>query len=227
MKEKSALSGKIYRTVLTGCLLAIVGISAVVYNLSVPKNLLQSENTSSQTLTTRSKITTDKNNEAVNIPATGVPKPTTTTETTVSAEEKPYSGSFVAPTSGKVIKDFSEGEMVKSKTMGDWRIHNGTDFSAENGENVVAVQNCTVTNVDKDEMWGVTVTVLCPDNLYVKYCGFDGESVSVKKGDKIAKGGVIGKAGIIPIESSEESHIHIETTINGEYINSLTALNLL
>lgn len=227
MKEKNtAESKKLYRTILTGCMIAIVGISAVVYNLSVPKNLMQNKETHSEKLTSYSKITTEKMNEAANMPATGIPKPTTTTQPTVSADEKPYSGSFTAPTSGKVIKDFSNGEMVKSETMGDWRLHNGTDFSAQAGESVLAVQNGTVVSVDKNEMWGVTVTVKCPGELCVKYCGLE-DSVKLKSGDRVAKGGVIGNAGLLPIESAMENHIHIETEINGEAVNPLTVLNLL
>ena len=229
MKENNvADSNKLYRIILTGCMIAIVGISAVVYNLSVPKNLMQNKESHSEKLTSYSKITTEKMNEAANMPATGIPKPTTTTtaQPTVADDEKPYTGSFTAPTSGKVIKDYSEGEMVKSETMGDWRLHNGTDFSAQTGESIIAVQNGTVASVDKDEMWGVTVTVQCPGELCVKYCGLE-DSVKLKSGDKVAKGGIIGKAGFLPIESAEESHIHIETEINGESVNPLTVLNLL
>ena len=230
MKEKSiSVSKKFYRAILTGCLIAIVGISAVVYNLSVPKNALKNNETSSRALTSRTRITTIQHNEAANVPATGIPKPTTTTTaeiTTVSAAEKPYSGSFTAPCAGKVIKDYSEGELVKSETMGDWRLHNGTDFSAKSGESVLAVQNGTVYAVDRDEMWGVTVTLLCPGELYVKYCGL-ADPVKVKKGDKIAKGAVIGTAGALPIESALEPHIHIETSVGGEVVNPLSVLNLL
>lgn len=229
MKEKNLyVSKKFYRAILTGCLIAIVGISAVVYNLSVPKNPLQNNTVSSQALTSHSRITTKEKNEAANVPATGIPKPstTTTTATTVSAIEKPYTGDFTAPTAGKVIKDFSEGEMVKSETMGDWRIHNGTDFTAGEGDSVFAVQNCTVVKVDKDEMWGVNVTVLCPGELYVKYCGL-ADTLKIKKGDKLKKGAVIGNAGILPIESALNSHIHIETSVGGEVVNPLSVLNLL
>ncbi len=229
MKEKNFYgSKKLYRAILTGCLIAIVGISAVVYNLSVPKNPLQNSSISSQALTTRTLKTISENNEAANVPATGIPKPTTTTTTatTVAESEKPYTGNFAAPTAGKVIKDFSEGEMVKSETMGDWRIHNGTDFTAGEGESVFAIQNCTVMNVDKDEMWGVTVTVLCPGELYVKYCGL-ADTLKIKKGDKLKKGAVLGNAGALPIESALEGHIHIETSVGGEVVNPLSVLNLL
>lgn len=229
MQEKNnAVSGKLYRTVLTVCLIAIVGISAVVYNLSVPKNTMKSGTEESEVLTSYTHITTSEKSEAANVTATGIPKPSTTltTATTVPEEEKPLTGDFAPPTTGKAIKDFSEGEMVKSETMGDWRVHNGTDFSANTGDNVFAVQNCTVTSVDKDEMWGVTVTILCPGDMYVKYCGLE-DSVKLKKGDKVAKGGIIGAAGTIPSEYADEPHIHIETVVNGEAINPLTALNLL
>lgn len=229
MQEKNnAVSGKLYRTILTFCLIAIVGISAVVYNLSVPKNTMKSGSEKSEILTSYTRITTSQKNEAANVPATGIPKPSSTSvvSTAVPEDEKPCTGSFAPPTTGKAIKDFSEGEMVKSETMGDWRVHNGTDFSAAAGDNVFAVQNCTVTSVDKDEMWGVTVTVLCPGDMYVKYCGLE-DSVKVKKGDKISKGGIIGKAGTLPSESAEEPHIHVETVVSGEYMNPLTALNLL
>ena len=229
MKENTAsVSKKFYRAILTGCLIAIVGISAVVYNLSVPKNALKNNETSSRALTSRTRITTIQHNEAANVPATGIPKPTTTTTTaiTVSADEKPYSGSFTPPCSGKVIKEFSEGELVKNETMGDWRLHNGADFTAKEGDSVFAVQNCTVVNVDKDEMWGVTVTVQCPGELYVKYCGL-ADSLKIKKGDKLTKGAVIGAAGILPIESALDPHIHIETSVGGEVVNPLSVLNLL
>lgn len=217
-------SKKLYYTILTGCLIAIVGISAVVYNLSVPKNTIKNDTAYSETLPSYSRVTTKERNEAANVPATGIPKPTTT-QTTVNPDELPYKGSFSTPTNGKVINDYSEGKMVKSETMGDWRVHNGTDFSAEEGESVFAVQNCTVTSVDKDEMWGVTVTVLCPGELYVKYCGLE-DSLKIKKGDKIAKGGIIGKTGVLPIESALEPHIHIEASVNGENVNPLKAFNL-
>lgn len=230
MKENSAtVSKKFYRAILTGCLIAIVGISAVVYNLSVPKNALKNNNdVSSQVLTSRTRITTIQHNEAANVPATGIPKPTTTTTTatTVPADEKPYSGSFTPPCAGKVIKEFSEGELVKNETMGDWRLHNGADFTAKEGDSVFAVQNCTVVNVDKDEMWGVTVTVQCPGELYVKYCGL-ADSLKIKRGDKLTKGAVIGAAGMLPIESALDPHIHIETSVGGEVVNPLSVLNLL
>lgn len=53
---------------------------------------------------------------------------------------KPYSGDFALPMGSDIIKDYSNGEMVRSKTMGDWRIHNGVDFGGSAGNDVVAAR---------------------------------------------------------------------------------------
>ncbi len=223
MKENKEKK-KFYYAVLTGCLLVIVGVSAVIYNSSLPKPSQEI------TITTRSRLTTSisEQNELANVPVTDVPKPTTTqsTATQVNDGEKVFSGDFAAPTDGKSAADFSGGEMVKNKTMGDWRVHNGTDFTAGKSDSVYAVQNGSVSSVDKDDLWGVTLTLACPDGLSVKYCGLD-DSVKLKKGDTVKKGEIIGKIGFLPIESAEPSHIHIETTVDGSVVNPLEALNLI
>lgn len=223
MKEKKNLSQtKVYYSVLTACLLLIVGISAVIYNFNLAK-LPQP----AQDETTPSAVT----DEQVNVTATGIPKTTsttvsTTTTTTVPSHLLPYTGEFMPPTSGKVINDYSNGEMVKNETMGDWRVHNGVDFSASDAQQVVAVQDSTVTKIDKDPMWGVIVEISCPEGLTVRYCGLQ-DNVSVKKGDTLKKGDVIGFAGNIPVESAEDKHIHLEAFINGKSVDPIDALNLM
>lgn len=224
MKEKNEKK-RFYYAVLTACLLLIVGVSAVIYNSSLPKPEQK------VTITTKNRgtsVTTTVYDELANMRATGIPKPATTksTTTTVPAYERAFSGDFAAPTDGKATADFSGGEMVKSSTMGDWRVHNGTDFAAGESDSVYAVQNAAVTAVDKDEMWGVTLTLACPDGLTVRYCGLD-DSVTLKKGDTVKKGEIIGRIGALPIESADGRHIHVETVADGENVNPLEALNLL
>lgn len=214
---------RVYYTVLTVCLLLVVGVSAAIYNYTAQKgNSVTSESTTSST---QSQPASD---EQANVTATGIPKTskTTTTTTTIPSELLPYDGEFITPTQGKVIKDYSNGEMVKSETMSDWRIHNGVDFSASEGEQILAVQNGTVATIDKDALWGVSVELTCPGGLTVKYSGLQ-DNVNVKKGDIITQGDVIGIAGSLPVESSEGIHIHLETTVNGKTVNPLDAMNLM
>ena len=116
--------------------------------------------------------------------------------------------------------------MVKNETMGDWRVHNGVDFGAAEGEQVAAVQNGTVTLIDKDTLWGVSIELTCPGNLKVRYSGLQ-DNVNVKKGDTVKKGDIIGVTGTIPVESADGTHIHIETYVNNKLVNPLEAMNLM
>lgn len=75
-------------------------------------------------------------------------------------------------------------------------------------------------------MWGVTLSISCPGELTVKYCGLE-DSVALKKGDKVKRGDVVGKVGAIPIESALEAHIHIQTIIDDKSVNPVDVLNLL
>lgn len=213
---------KVYYSVLTACLLLVVGVSAAIYNYTAHQN----SEIEAQSTTSQAQSAPD---EQANVPATGIPKPTEATTVTTTATPKellPYSGEFLTPTAGKVIKDYSNGEMVKSETMGDWRVHNGVDFSAAEGEQIVAVQNGTVTLIDKDSLWGVCIELTCPGNLKVKYSGLQ-DNVNVKKGDTVKKGDVIGVAGALPIESAEGTHVHIETTVNNKLVSPLDAMNMM
>ena len=227
LKNKNQLwaGGKVYYAVLTGCLLLIIGVSAAIYNVSLNK-IKPAETGNSSEYSYSLPSTTSRSQEQANMAATGIPKTSESTSAAISSKKLPYKGEFTPPVSGKVIGEFSNGEMVKNETMGDWRVHDGVDFEANNGESVVAVQDGVVESIDSDEMWGVCVKVLCPGGMTVKYCGLQ-EKPSVKRGDKVTKGSVIGKAGAIPIESSMPSHIHIETVIDKKNVNPLEAMNLL
>ncbi len=210
---------KVYYSVLTACLLLVVGVSAAIYNYTDHRN---------NTIESTSTTTQSAPDEQANVTATGVPKTTksTTVTTTTPRELLPYEGEFVAPTAGKVIKDYSNGEMVKSETMSDWRVHNGVDFSAAESEQVVAVQNGTVTLIDKDALWGVSIELTCPGNLKVRYSGLQ-DNVNVKKGDSVKKGDIIGVAGTLPIESAEGTHIHLETKVDNKLVSPLDAMNMI
>ncbi len=46
--------------------------------------------------------------------------------------------SFVLPVSGAILQAYSGDELVYNETLGDWRTHNGVDYSAALGEEVIA-----------------------------------------------------------------------------------------
>ncbi|MBQ3603899.1 MAG: M23 family metallopeptidase [Clostridia bacterium] len=145
-------------------------------------------------------------------------------ETTQATDNLPYTGSFTLPLGTEILKDYSDGEMVSSKTMGDWRIHNGIDFTGKDGSEIFAIQHGTVTDVYEDEMWGTVIVIDHGNDIVAKYCGMKKDS-TVQKGDAVSKGQTVGKLGTIPIEQADGAHLHLEITVNGKNVDPLAAMN--
>ena len=111
--------------------------------------------------------------DEVNIIVSGVEDERVYIETTTAKieENKPFSGNFALPMGTDIINDYSNGEMVESKTMGDWRVHNGVDFGGSAGNEVVAVSTGKVTKVYDDSFWGTVVEIDHGNGMTARYCG--------------------------------------------------------
>lgn len=146
-------------------------------------------------------------------------------ETTVEIENnKPFSGKFALPMGTDIIKDYSNGEMVLSKTMGDWRVHNGVDFSGSAGNEVVAVADGKITKVYDDSFWGTVIEIDHGNGMTARYCGMKSGSC-LSEGSEVKMYDKIGSLGHIPVEIGEEDHLHLEILIDGENVDPLKALN--
>ena len=159
--------------------------------------------------------------DAVDFDVTGVPdlRVTGEIEETEAKKEK----KFILPMGNHVIKDYSNGEMVFSKTMGDWRIHNGVDFGGASGNSVSAVEDGIITAVYDDSFWGTVIEIDHGDGMLVRYCGLKKGS-TLPDGAKVTRGEKIGTLGNIPVESGDGDHLHIEISINGKTVDPLEAL---
>jgi murein DD-endopeptidase MepM/ murein hydrolase activator NlpD len=133
---------------------------------------------------------------------------------------------FVLPVQGAVFNRFSEGKLVKSETLNDWRTHDGADFAAQPNQDVVAVQTGTVSSIRKHPLWGWTVEIDHGNGLRSKTCGLT-EKLSVSEGERVSAGQVIGRVGTIPCESVLQTHIHLEIYQNGSAVDPLRAMNKL
>lgn len=163
--------------------------------------------------------------DAVDIGVTGVRddrEETVAEETTQN--NLPYSGSFILPMGTQIIKDYSNGEMVKNETMGDWRVHNGVDFGGTAGNTVSAVADGTVIKVYSDSFWGTVAEVDHGNGMTVRYCGLK-ESSCAPQGTELRQGDKVGTLGHIPIETVDGEHLHLEVMIDGKYVDPLAALN--
>lgn len=224
MKRKLRKSPNVYLAILA-CLVA-VGASAVTMLRDDSSGRIESEDFT--------RVTVDWSVEETSVPLTfdanigisGIADERIfIPETTVKIEEnKPFSGSFAMPMGTDIIKDYSNGEMVFSKTMGDWRVHNGVDFSGSAGNDVVAIADGKITRVYDDSFWGTIVEIDHGNGMIARYCGIK-KGTTPAEGTEIEKQGRIGSLGHVPVEIGEEDHLHLEITVDGEIVDPLKAMN--
>lgn len=121
---------------------------------------------------------------------------------------------YAWPAGDKIIKDFSDSVAVKSKTMNDWRVHNGVDFSVEKGGNVHAIQSGAVLAIYNSSLWGTIVEIDHGAGITARYCGL-AEDCRVTANDVVEKGQVIGVVDEMPVESADGYHLHLEILKEG------------
>ncbi len=131
---------------------------------------------------------------------------------------------YTQPVQGKVIRSFSGDTLVKDETMGDWRTHNGTDFACKKEAEAVAFAAGTVISAEEKGLYGLCLTIDHGDGLVSVLAGLS--SCKVKSGDKVTCGQVIGTcAGNMEAESAQESHVHLEVTKAGKYIDPMSLIS--
>ncbi len=154
-------------------------------------------------------------------------RPTQKAVPTVKKQEievEPREISYQKPVEGEVSLKFSGDELIKSKTMDDWRIHTGVDISAPSGTKVHAIAAGTVTEVFEDEMMGYTVKIRHKEGCVSTYSNLM-KGIVVKKGEKVKGGQVIGGIGDSAIaECMEPPHLHLELTENNVNIDPMTVI---
>lgn len=205
------------------CLVA-VAIGSVVGLRSNTSGVVEDEEFSRVTVLWSIEETEQPLTDRVNIEISGIADERSETTTEKIEENKPFSGNFALPMGTDIIKDFSNGEMVESKTMGDWRVHNGVDFAGSAGNEVVAVADGKVSKVYDDIFWGTVAEIDHGNGMTAKYCGLKSGSC-LAEGSEVKKYDKIGTLGHVPVEISEEDHLHLEILIDGENVDPLKALN--
>ncbi len=154
-------------------------------------------------------------------------QPTQKAVATVKKQEievEPKEISYQKPLDGEVSLKFSGDELIKSKTMDDWRIHTGVDIAAPSGTKVHAIAAGTVMEVFEDEMMGYTVKIRHKEGCVSTYSNLM-KGIVVKKGDKVKLGQVIGGIGDSAIaECMEPAHLHLELTQNNVNIDPMTVI---
>ncbi len=129
---------------------------------------------------------------------------------------------FVSPTIGTVAKGHSLEVPVFSTTLGDWRVHTGIDISAEEGTEVFAAADGTVSRVYSDPYHGKTVEITHEGGIVSRYSNLSLDGIAVNVGDEVASGAKIGKIGDTSLsELADEPHLHFEIRVEGAAVNPL------
>ena len=140
-------------------------------------------------------------------------------------ESEPYTPpqtvkSYTMPVNGDVLKDFNATALQYSATYGDMRIHNGVDITCKEGTVVSACTDGTVQSVEQSPTFGGVVTIDHGDGLVIKYASL--KDITVKNGDTVKTGDIIGAVSTVPCECEDQSHIHLEAYKNAAAISILS-----
>ena len=125
-----------------------------------------------------------------------------------SAPTEPVQQSWLRPVEGPVILGYSMDKLAYNPTTRDWRTHPGLDIGASAGTEVKAAAEGTVRSVYADDLLGQTVTVEHAGGWVTHYANL-AEEVSVKAGDRVQAGQVLGTVGKTALgEVGVDSHLH-------------------
>lgn len=130
----------------------------------------------------------------------------------------------ILPVEGEVSHPFSNGEMVKSETLGVWKTHDGCDILCDVGTDVKSMSEGVVKMIDSSSIWGVCVTVEQSNGLEVQYCGLAKE-LNVKTGAAVKQGEIIGKTGDTnQAEMLQQPHLHLAVKRGGKWIDPMSVI---
>lgn len=167
--------------------------------------------------------------EEVGANRTDIPLPTTAAEPEPVTEEAEaglfFSNPKTMPAEGEVVNPYSNGELVKSETLGVWKTHDGADIAAEEGSAVAACMKGTVSEIKNDPLWGVCVLIDHGDGVIGHYYNL-AETLNVKTGQEVAMGEIIAQVGkTADAECKLPPHLHFGITKNGAWIDPIAFLD--
>lgn len=123
-----------------------------------------------------------------------------------------------------IYKNFYEQDDTKENQQnaiiyheGIYMQNSGVDYKADEQFDVTSSLSGTVTNVSDDTLLGKTVEIRNSTEIIMTYQSL-GE-VSVKKGDVINQGQIIGKSGSCALYGDIKNGLHFEMYKNGQVIN--------
>ena len=140
-------------------------------------------------------------------------------EVTTDQIVKPFTSSSISVSKSYYNKDDDEATQQNSLVYYEqtYLQNSGILYSANEAFDVVSVYDGTVTNVSEDEILGNVVEITHNTNLKTVYYSL-GE-ITVKKGDALTAGTIIGKSGDNLLDDETENCLLFEVYYNGNTID--------
>ena len=134
---------------------AAVAVSLIAAYNSITKNLIPTASSSySRTFTAKESSDVPVQNSVTNVPLST--ESSDKTESTESAEpvNKPVKSEVgnIMPVEGEIDVPFSNGELVKSVTLGVWKTHDGADILCDAGTDVKSMSDGIVKEIKDDPL---------------------------------------------------------------------------
>jgi len=170
----------------------------------------------------------NKSSEPVNKPAetqkTVEHKKTTVSQKSDDASKTKTIDKLLIPLQGDIIVDYAKDRMIYSKTLGDWRTHEGIDIKGTLGAQVKAAADGIVEKVYKDDALGITIIIDHGNSIKTKYSNLSTADM-VKENQQVKKGDIISGVGeTAAFEIGEEPHLHFEVLKEGKSVDPKTFL---
>lgn len=132
---------------------------------------------------------------------------------------KPYTSDKV--TVGKNFYDYKAESDQQEKSItyydGSYIQNSGIDYVSEEVFDVIAVLNGTVVDFKSDDILGNVIEIKHDNGYVTSYQSLS--EVSVKKGDTITQGQIIGKSGTNKLDKDIGNHLHFELYANGQVVD--------
>lgn len=128
---------------------------------------------------------------------------------------------------GKSFYDYKGEEKTQEESLivseNTYYQNTGIDFVSSKVFDVISIKNGTVLNVKEDDITGKTVEIKHDDEIISVYQSLS--EITVKKGDIINQGQLIGKSGTNKLDQELGNHLHLEIYKNGNSVNPENYLN--
>ena len=132
---------------------------------------------------------------------------------------RPYTSENI--TIGKNYYDYKAPEDEQKNSIiyheNTYLQNTGIDYIQNDVFDVVSILDGEVIEVEDKELLGKSVTIRHNNEIISVYQSLS--QTSVKKGDKVVAGQVIGKSGTCELNKDLGNHLHFELTVNGVLVD--------